>query len=66
MNPTTLKQSIQDAEEFLKAAKQVKIRTYQDFFGKKHTTIDPSRESATAKRKSMDLTNALIALRKSN
>jgi hypothetical protein len=62
MNVNTLKESIQAAEDFLKAAKQVKIGQYDS--GKKY--IETGRASATAKRKSMDLTHALAALRKSS
>jgi len=62
MNPTTIKEAIQAAEEFLKAAKQVKIDQYEN--GKKF--ISSGRNTATAKRKSMDLTRTLADLRKSN
>lgn len=62
MNPTTLKEAIQAAEVFLKAAKQVEIKQYEG--GYKY--IVSGRNTATAKRKSMDLTNALADLRKSS
>jgi hypothetical protein len=61
MNPTTIKEAIQAAEVFLKAAKQVEIKQYES--GKKY--VETGRNTATAKRKSMDLTHALADLRKS-
>jgi len=62
MNIDTLKEAIQAAEAFVKAAKQIEIRTYES--GKKY--IETGRATAAAKRKSMDLTHALAAFRKSN
>ena len=62
MNPVTIKEAIHAAEVFLKAAKQVEIKQYAD--GRKY--ICSGRNTATTKRKSMDLTRALADLRKSN
>ena len=62
MNPTKLKEAIQAAEVFLKAAKQVEIKQYES--GQKY--IVAGRNSATVKRRSMDLTHALADFRKSS
>jgi hypothetical protein len=62
MNTDTLKEAIQAAEAFVKAAKQIKIRTYEN----ERKYIETGRATATAKRRSMDLTHALAAFRKSN
>jgi len=61
MSPETLKEAIQAAEAFVKEAKQIEIKTYES--GRKY--IETGRATATAKRRSMDLTHALAAFRKS-
>lgn len=59
MNTNTLAAAIRETERFLKLAKNVK--TLESGW------IDsPSKETAAAKRASLDLTRALAAMRKSN
>jgi hypothetical protein len=65
MSPETLKEAVNAAKEFLKAAKEVEISSSTTYEGKKYERVQSGKNSATAKRKSMDLTNALAALRKS-
>jgi hypothetical protein len=62
MNLKILKESIEAAEAFLKAAKQVPIKKWPNG----ESWAEAGKHSATAKRKSMDLTRALSELRKSN
>ena len=65
MNATTLKEAINAAQDFLKQAKLVEVRTYTASNGKKYDEVVTGKETAATKRKSMDLSHALVALRKS-
>ena len=60
MNEETLQIAINEANRFLKKAKDCKMRWHQD----KMSKITGCLESAAAKRSSMDLTRALADLRR--
>jgi hypothetical protein len=57
MNPASLKRAVAEAQRFIAVAKTVKI--YPD----RHY-LDASKETAAAKRASMDLTRALAEMRR--
>ena len=67
MNVGTLKQSINEAERFIKIAKQVGIKEITGthaMAGKKWLrAVDYTKESAACRRASMDLTRVLSKLR---
>lgn len=57
MNPATLKQAVAEAKRFIEVAKTVKVYSDRAYF-------DTSKETAAAKRASMDLTRALAEMRR--
>ena len=60
MNPATLKRAIAEAQRFIAVAKAIEVakdRKPYDWFW-------PSKETAAAKRASMDLTRALADMRR--
>jgi hypothetical protein len=60
MNPATLKRAVDEAKRFLAVAKAIEVakdRKPDDYFF-------PSKETAAAKRASMDLTRALADMRR--
>ena len=60
MTVNALKEAIKAAKYFLDAAEQVEVVRYSHG----GECVCSGRKTATLKRRSMDLTNALIALRK--
>jgi len=63
MTLETLNTAIAEAKRFIKRAEEAKKRNYN---GKGEYIVWLSKESAAAKRASMDLTRALAELRKVN
>jgi hypothetical protein len=63
MTLETLNTAIAEARRFIKKAEEAKKKNYT---GKGEYVLWCSKESATAKRASMDLTRALAELRKVN
>ena len=57
MNPATLKRAVAEAQRFIAVAKAVKVYPERNY-------LDTSKETAAAKRASMDLTRALAEMRK--
>lgn len=57
MTKDTLDEAIEAAKQFLKAAKIAREKHESDYWYR-------SKESATVRRRSMDLTNALAKMRK--
>jgi len=63
MNRSTLDKAIAEAKRFIELAKQVETDT--TYGGEKRSEwTQPGRKAAAAKRASLDLTNALAAMRK--
>jgi hypothetical protein len=60
MTENALKEAIKAAKDFLESAKQVELKS-SPYYG---VHVCSGRKTATLKRRSMDLTNALVALRK--
>ena len=68
MKVEALREAIAEAERFIEIAKKVKTETYYGRGPTKGQSYElvctNTRESAACKRASMDLTNALVRLRK--
>lgn len=64
MTPTTLQAAIRTAEEFLRQAKAVEVKTAEVRGHKVWIEIVAGKHPAAAKRASLDLTRALADMRR--
>jgi hypothetical protein len=65
MKMAAVKEAIQEAERFIKAAKKIKETTCKDCFGIVRKFDPYGADAAACKRASMDLTRALAKMRRS-
>ena len=64
MTPDTLQAAVRAAEEFLRRAKTVPTETITSRGGKPWRVVTGGKQSAAAKRASLDLTRALADMRR--